>query len=72
VTDPQPLPPRHVFNEAMVQYVRRNLQNTQRFGQFFINQYMPSNTVWPELFYEPDVFTAMELIATRYAAQESA
>lgn len=66
------LPPKHVFGEAAVRYVRHGIQDTQRFGQYFINEYMPSGSVWPELFHELDTFAAMELIAKQYAVQESA
>ena len=70
MTDRQPLPPKHVLAEAAVKYVRQGVQKTRRFGQYFINYYMPSETVWSELFYETDTFRAMELIAMQYAAQE--
>lgn len=70
MTDRQPLPPMWDYHRAAVEYVRSNAQKTQRFGQFFINYYMPGDTVWPEVFYEPDVFRAMEIIAAQYAAQK--
>lgn len=33
-----------------------------RFGQYFVNNYMPKDTVWPELFYETDTRTAIQMI----------
>ena len=48
--------------DAAVQYYRTGAHQTQRFGQFYINNYMPAGTVWPELFYEEDNAKALELI----------
>jgi len=53
---------RNPIGEAAVEYYRSGADKTQRFGQFYINYYMPSDTVWPELFYEKDSKRAVELI----------
>jgi hypothetical protein len=53
----------HTFvPESAVEYFRSGAHKSQRFGQFYINRYMPSDTVWPELFYEKDTKKALELI----------
>lgn len=51
--------------DALLEYYQTDKYKTQRFGQFYINQYMPSNTVWPELFYERDIFKAQQMIINR-------
>lgn len=54
---------RHTFvPESAVKYFRSDAHKTQRFGQFYINTYMPSDTVWPELFYEEDNDKALKMI----------
>lgn len=44
------------------EYFRSGAHKSQRFGQFYINRYMPSDTVWPELFYEKDSEKALYMI----------
>jgi hypothetical protein len=50
------------IGEIAARYFREGHDKTQRFGQFFINYYMPSDTVWPELFYEEDDTAAVEAV----------
>lgn len=53
----------HTFvPESAVKYFRSGAHKTQRFGQFYINNYMPSGTDWPELFYEEDNDKALYMI----------
>lgn len=49
--------------EAAVEYFKTD--RTERFGQWYINNYMPKDTVWPELFYEWYNVKAMEMIRER-------
>ena len=53
---------RNPVAEAAVEYFRSGADKTQRFGQFYINNYMPSDTVWPELFYEEDSQKALYIL----------
>ena len=53
---------RNPIAEAAVQYYRTGANKTQRFGQFYIINYMPADTEWPELFYEEDSAKALKLI----------
>ena len=53
---------RNPIGEAAVEYYRSGADKTQRFGQFYINRYMPATTVWPELFYEEDSAKALKMI----------
>lgn len=53
---------RNPIGEAAVEYYRTGVDKSQRFGQFYINRYMPSSTVWPELFYEEDSEKAVRMI----------
>lgn len=52
--------------QAAVEYYRSGANKTQRFGQFYCNQYL-GGTPWPELFYEADNAKAilMLMIAER-------
>lgn len=49
----------------VVQYFRHQAKTRKplRFGQFYINEYMPADTKWPELFYETDNAKAILMIA---------
>lgn len=51
--------------EAALQYYRHQAKTRKplRFGQFYINEYMPADTKWPELFYETDNAKAILMIA---------
>lgn len=53
---------RNPIAEAVVEYYRSGADKTQRFGQFYINRYMPASTVWPELFYEEDNEKALNIM----------
>jgi hypothetical protein len=59
------------FGVAMVvsKYYSLGANKTQRLGQFFINHYLPANTVWPELFYEEDI-TKASMMMLNYLEQE--
>lgn len=47
---------------AAVEYYNSGADKTQRFGQFYINTYMPADTNWPELYYEEDSAKAVLII----------
>ena len=44
-----------------VRYYREGRNKTLRFGQFFLNQYLP-DVAWPELYYETDSAKALLMI----------
>lgn len=51
------------LGEAALNYYRKGYDKTQRFGQYFINHYVPSEHLpWPELFYETDNAKALLVI----------
>lgn len=52
----------HPIAVAQEEYYRSGADKTQRFGQFYINNYMPASTVWPELFYEEDTEKALNIM----------
>lgn len=48
---------------AVVSYYRDGYSKTQRFGQFFVNNYVPEQFLpWPELFYQTDDEKALRTI----------
>lgn len=59
-----------MLGEAAVKYYNTGADKTQRFGQFFCNQYLPEGETWSELFYETDNFKAIQMILNRYFPQE--
>lgn len=54
--------------KALVEYYKTGAHKTQRFGQYFINYYLPAEySPWPELFYERDNDKAMQVLIGRFA-----
>ena len=49
------------IGEIVVRYYREGYDRTLRFGQFFLNQYLPDKA-WPELYYETDNAEALRII----------
>ena len=50
--------------EAMNKYYDSDASEFQRFGQFFVNNYLDGNVVWPELFYEEKLDIALKMLNT--------
>ncbi len=46
-----------------LRYYREKYDRSQRFGQYFVNHYVPLERLpWPELFYETDNAKALDMI----------
>jgi hypothetical protein len=50
------------IGDIALRYYRDGYDKTLRFGQFFMNVYLP-DTAWQELYYETDNATAIKMIA---------
>lgn len=51
--------------QALLEYYRSGRNTILRFGQYYVNWHMPSDTQWPELFYETDTAKAIQMIVDR-------
>lgn len=52
----------YTLADAAMKYYSTGADKTQRFGQFFVNTYMPPDTIWPELFYEENNLKVVTMI----------
>ena len=50
--------------------VANTAPNSQRFGQWICNDYCPTNSTWPELYYEPNDRKAFNMIVQKLLEQE--
>jgi hypothetical protein len=53
-----------------IRYYREGHAQTLRFGQFFLNQYLP-NVAWDELYYETDNAKALLMIVKYLNPEEN-
>ena len=57
-----------MISESLMQWSRSD--SKLRYGQYFINHYMPSDTVWPELFYEVNHHMCITMLLQRLPVVE--
>lgn len=56
------------LSDALIQYYKNDAEKHQRFGQYFVNYFLPREyTPWPELFYEKDTRKAVDLLIEKFS-----
>jgi len=55
------------LSKAAVEYYRTKAHKSLRFGQYFVNHYLPDEYLpWPALFYETDSAVALAMLCERF------
>lgn len=61
----------YTLADAAMKYYSTGADKTQRFGQFFVNTYMPPDTIWPELFYEENNLKVITMIVNHIEGKKN-